>query len=644
MPIKTHNERTQMCFDRLKQEGFFINPAMINFKTQLEEYFKKEKSPEIVTKNLLYMHQNSFNFNDPVVQRQLFATQEYSSDKVIEVLSNRELFFKYGFEHPILFARQLKQCPALSQFKEKILNKDQTSSMYFGLQALESNRYFTTSSEANASGSKKHASNLLAELDEHSYKYRIREAGEGYEEQSIDLLPERVARNFIDLRDQGYTGMFVWQENSRAAHGLTEDKLKALANPSNEGLLQSMASDIQWLGVRFGISAIRRSMASYDQHSTTRLERELEDDTNQLNLSASFLKCWATLFIKNKILDLINADDNQELRLNFQTCVIDQRTLSVTPDFLRKAFLRLPSAPKSEFNRKLLVIQQQALLETIDNIMRSDSINPIVQNIKVALRNKEVILAVDWADILMNLPIENFSAEAIAQRTLLSALAKLSPEESRSALGLEKLNEQQQAKLILELQQNGCMIKGAFEYVSTLLIKSSPAHGDLLVSYFLANKNDWQYKSCALKDLTQLAHWIRIHRKTLNQNTRECIDQVINNSLRQSIPQLQISVFDSFFNNSGINDPLHQIWLKVKKTASKDAERVYSMIKKTRESYPIDIKTISLQLSDYMTQNPQSAYTLELQNVYGDFFKEFTPSKALVRSANDIEERTASCC
>ena len=68
------------------------------------------------------------------------------------------------------------------------------------------------------------------------------------------------------------------------------------------------------------------------------------------------------------------------------------------------------------------------------------------------------------------------------------------------------------------------------------------------------------------------------------------------------------------------------------------------MIKKTRESYPIDIKTISLQLSDYMTQNPQSAYTLELQNVYGDFFKEFTPSKALVRSANDIEERTASCC
>ena len=630
MPIKTHNERTQMCFDRLKQEGFFINPAMINFKTQLEEYFKKEKSPEIVTKNLLYMHQNSFNFNDPVVQRQLFATQEYSSDKVIEVLSNRELFFKYGFEHPILFARQLKQCPALSQFKEKILNKDQTSSMYFGLQALESNRYFTTSSEANASGSKKHASNLLAELDEHSYKYRIREAGEGYEEQSIDLLPERVARNFIDLRDQGYTGMFVWQENSRAAHGLTEDKLKALANPSNDSLYQSMVNDDFWSAVKQDFSGM--------------LGRASESATNQCNASITFSQCWAAVRIKNTVLDLINADDNQELRLNFQTCVIDQRTLSVTPDFLRKAFLRLPSAPKSEFNRKLLVIQQQALLETIDNIMRSDSINPIVQNIKVALRNKEVILAVDWADILMNLPIENFSAEAIAQRTLLSALAKLSPEESRSALGLEKLNEQQQAKLILELQQNGCMIKGAFEYVSTLLIKSSPAHGDLLVSYFLANKNDWQYKSCALKDLTQLAHWIRIHRKTLNQNTRECIDQVINNSLRQSIPQLQISVFDSFFNNSGINDPLHQIWLKVKKTASKDAERVYSMIKKTRESYPIDIKTISLQLSDYMTQNPQSAYTLELQNVYGDFFKEFTPSKALVRSANDIEERTASCC
>ena len=163
MPNKTHEERTQMCFDRLKQEGFFINPAMINFKTQLEIYFKNEKKPEIVTKNLLHMHQKNFNFKDPEVQKLLFTNQEYSSVKVIAVLNHRELFFKYGFEHPLLFARELKQCPALFQFKEDNVNKDQTSSMYFGLQVLESNRCFTTNGEANFKVAKNNAIKLLAE-------------------------------------------------------------------------------------------------------------------------------------------------------------------------------------------------------------------------------------------------------------------------------------------------------------------------------------------------------------------------------------------------------------------------------------------------------------------------------------------------
>ena len=614
MPTKTHEERVQICISRLQEAGL-LDSTRSDMALQFKEFFDKKSDPEAITKNLLFMHSKGFNFNDAKVQQQLLI------DGAIAALKSRELFFKEGFEYK-MGRYEMDKCPALGKFYEKNINKDQSSSMYFGLQALESNGCFSTQTEAVSAQLKEHAVKLLAELESHSYKYRVKEADESYDEKSIDLLSERVAVNFIALKKEGYAGVFAQQGSGAMwggiSGGLTEKMIKVLANPLNE-------QEFGWLLVNLAFSAMTTALSAVTagQSESAFGAMMLANDVNNFQSSTNFIDCWKRVLNKMKFFDLVSKDNNDQL-----VAFLHSNTVNLTPDILRTAYARLPEAPSSEFNRKLLLLQQGEL-ERAESALAvgADTVDPVARNMQMVLKsNQASAVQVNWAETLRDMSLASFSSETIVQRTRLIAVSKLQPAEARKALGLEKLGESQQATLIHALQKYKLTISGELNHLSGLLKTASAAQGDLLISYFLADRNKYDFETRNLKDLALLTQFVRVNGAAMKKESKDRVEFVIQRSMEQCIP----SINDSWYSKAKASDQIRQAWKNARVTSEKtEAEQVYRSVQKARESKPANIKAVSQILSDYMTKNPSTAFSVELKKIFGDFFAQYTPSRAV---------------
>ena len=606
MPTKTHEERVQICISRLQEAGL-LDSTRSDTALQFKAIFDEKPDPEAIVKNLLFMHGKGFNFNDAKVQQQLL------SDDVIAVLECRELFFKRGFEFKMLGRYMMEQCPALKIFHENNINKDQSSNMYFGLQALESNGCFSTPMEGVSNQLKEHAKTLLAELESRACIYRG--ADESYDEKSIDLLPERVAANFIALRKEGYAGIFALCGGVNG--GLTKKMIRVLANPLNE-------DDLGSLGISLAFSALSVDLSAKSSERESPLGALVHAyNVIETQSSINFIDCWKRVLYKMKFFDLVSKDNNDEL-----VAFLKKNAVNLTPDVLRSAYARLPAVPTSEFNRKLLLLQQGELDNAESALsVGADTLDQVARNMQVALRsNQAPAVQVNWAETLCDMRLASFSSQKIAQRTLLMEVAKLQPTEARKALGLEKLDESQQATLIHALQEYKLTISGELKHLSGLLKTASVAQGNLLISYFLTDRNKYDFETRDLKDLTVLTQFVRVNGEDIKKESKDRVEFVIQRVMEQCIP----SINDSWYSKAKDSDQIRQAWKNARRKSEKtEAEEVYRAVQRARESKPANVKAVSQILSDYMAKNPETAFSVELNRIFGDFFAQYTPSRAV---------------
>ncbi|OGT49743.1 MAG: hypothetical protein A3E82_02485 [Gammaproteobacteria bacterium RIFCSPHIGHO2_12_FULL_38_11] len=112
----------------------------------------------------------------------------------------------------------------------------------------------------------------------------------------------------------------------------------------------------------------------------------------------------------------------------------------------------------------------------------------------------------------------------------------------------------------------------------------------------------------------------------MKKESKDRVEFVIQRSMEQCIP----SINDSWYSKAKASDQIRQAWKNARVTSEKtEAEQVYRSVQKARESKPANIKAVSQILSDYMTKNPSTAFSVELKKIFGDFFAQYTPSRAV---------------
>lgn len=206
----------------------------------------------------------------------------------------------------------------------------------------------------------------------------------------------------------------------------------------------------------------------------------------------------------------------------------------------------------------------------------------------------------------------------------LLAITKLSPADARNDLALEKLKESEQADIIRNLQRINMMIPSTLDHFTVLLkTASSDAHINLLFDYFGKSSKPADFAAENPKQLIALTTWISLNRKKLTPENEKWAASIIQSNLQKWIPSTQHYDKD--------HDLIRLAWKAAgakqdKKTYIKDTpeEITYRAIQKARSADPPDMTTIWNKLNSFITQNPDSDFTIELKKVFGDLFSKPT--------------------